>query len=76
MKEKTISIKSLNDVYTFINKAQEVEGDVTVKRGRFNVYAKSVMGVFSIDMSQNVTVVFSATETEFDEFLDQFKVNR
>ncbi len=76
MKEKTISIKSLNDVYAFISKAQEIEGDVTVKRDRFNVDAKSVMGVFSIDMSQNVTVVFPALNIEFDEFLDQFKVSR
>lgn len=76
MIEKNISIKSLNDVYNFINKAQSVDGDVTIKRGRYCVDAKSVLGVFSVDMSQEVTITYPDTATDFDEFCEQFKVNR
>lgn len=76
MKEKIISIKSLNDVYNFISKAQAVDGDVTVQRGRFSVDGKSVMGVFSVDMSQDVTVIYPTSAVEFDQFCEQFKVNR
>ena len=76
MKEMIISIKGLHDVYTFISKAQAVDGDVTVQRGRFSVDGKSVMGVFSVDMSQDVTVIYPTSAVEFDQFCEQFKVDR
>ena len=76
MKEKIISIKGLHDVYTFISKAQAVDGDVTVKRGRYAVDGKSVLGIFSLDMSQDVTVIYPASAVEFDQFCEQFKVGR
>lgn len=76
MKEMIISIKGLNDVYTFVSKAQEVDGDVTVQRGRYAVDGKSVLGIFSLDMSQDVTVSYPTTATEFEQFIEQFKVNR
>ena len=76
MKEIVISIKGLHDVYTFISKAQAVDGDVTVKRGRYAVDGKSVLGIFSLDMSQDVTVIYPASAVEFDQFCEQFKVDR
>lgn len=76
MKEIIISIKGLQDVYTFISKAQAVDGDVTVRRGRYNVDGKSIMGIFSVDMSQDVTVIYPTSAVEFDQFCEQFKVDR
>lgn len=76
MKEKVISIQGLYDVYSFISKAQTVDGDVTIRRGRYCVDAKSILGVFSIDMSQQVTVIFPSSAVEFDQFCEQFKVDR
>lgn len=76
MKELTISIKGLHDVYTFISKAQAVDGDITVTRGRYAVDGKSVLGIFSLDMSQDVTVSYPETALEFEDFILQFKVNR
>ena len=76
MKEMIISIKGLHDVYTFISKAQAVDGDITVKRGRYAVDGKSVLGIFSLDMSQDVTVIYPTSAVEFDQFCEQFKVDR
>lgn len=76
MKNMTISIKGLNDVYKFIQSAQAVYGDVTVTRGRYSVDAKSVLGVFSLDMSQDVTVEYPEDATEFETFITKFKVDR
>lgn len=76
MKEIIISIQGLYDVYSFIEKAQAVDGDVTIRRGRYCVDAKSVLGVFSIDMSQQVAVTFPSSAVEFDQFCEQFKVDR
>ncbi len=76
MKEMIISIKGLNDVYKFVAKAQEVEGDITVQRGRYAVDGKSVLGIFSLDMSQDVTVIYPEDAINFENFIEQFKVNR
>jgi len=76
MKEMIISIKGLHDVYTFISKAQAVDGDVTVKRGRYAVDGKSVLGIFSLDMSQDITVIYPTSAVEFDQFCEQFKVSK
>ena len=74
-KEKVISIKGLTDVYSFISEASKVMGDVLIKRGKFVVDAKSVMGVFSIDMSNHVTITYPVDANNFDEFLKQFEVS-
>lgn len=76
MKEMIISIKGLNDVYKFVAKAQEIEGDITVQRGRYAVDGKSVLGIFSLDMSQDVTVIYPEDAINFENFIKQFKVNR
>lgn len=76
MKEMIISIKGLNDVYNFVANTQKVDGDITVRRGRAEVDGKSILGVFSIDMSQNVTVTYPETAPDFEKFIEQFKVNR
>lgn len=76
MKEMIISIKGLNDVYKFVAMAQEVEGDITVQRGRYAVDGKSVLGIFSLDMSQDVTVTYPSEAIDFENFIEQFKVNR
>lgn len=76
MKTMIISIKGLNDVYEFIKMAQEVDGDVTISRGKYSVDAKSVLGVFSVDMSQDVTIEYPSTAIEFENFIAQFEVSR
>ena len=76
MKNMIISIKGLNDVYEFIKMAQEVGGDVTISRGKYSVDAKSVLGVFSVDMSQDVTIEYPSIAIEFENFIAQFEVSR
>ena len=76
MKEMIISIKGLNDVYKFVSKSQEVEGDITVQRGRYAVDGKSVLGIFSLDMSQDVTVIYPENAVDFENFIEHFKVDR
>ena len=68
-----ISISGLTDVYKFISEASKVEGDILIKRGKFIVDAKSVMGVFSIDMSENVTVTYPEDAVNFEQFIAQFE---
>ena len=76
MREMIVSIKGLNDIYNFIANAQKVDGDIIVRRGRYIIDAKSILGIFSLDMSQNITITYPETASDFEEFIQQFKVNR
>lgn len=68
-----ISINGLTDVYDFIKEASKVEGDVTLKRGKYVVDAKSFLGVLSIDVSQNTTISYPEDAVEFDTYVKQFR---
>ena len=74
MKKMIISIHGINDVYEFIRQSTAVSGDVTVSRGKYSCDGRSIMGVFSIDMSQNVTVEYPASAIEFERFLKRFQL--
>lgn len=71
-----ISIKELKDIYDFVTKAQKVEGDITISRGRYAVDAKSILGIFSIDISQGVIVTYPASAEDFEKYIEKFKVDR
>lgn len=68
-----ISINGLTDVYDFIKEASKVEGDVTLKRGKYVVDAKSFLGVLSIDVSQDTTISYPEDAVEFDTYVKQFR---
>lgn len=74
MKKMIISIHGINDVYEFIRQSTAVSGDVTVSRGKYSCDGRSIMGVFSIDMSQNVTVEYPASAVDFERFIRQFQL--
>ena len=68
-----ISISGLKDVYDFIKEASKVEGDVTLKRGKYVVDAKSFLGVLSIDVSQDTTISYPEDAVEFEAYIVPFK---
>ena len=57
---KTIRTKfdNIQKVKELCNIASMNNGDVTVKSGKYVVDAKSLMGLFSLDLSQEVEIVF------------------
>lgn len=57
MLEKTIILKSFDDVRNFVNLANTVEYDIELVSGKYTVDAKSIMGVFSLDLTKPMTMV-------------------
>lgn len=72
MKELSIKVSGIHDICRLTAAAQLVDGDVTIKRGRHAIDAKSVMGAFSIDMSDGVTIQYPASASDFENFLQEF----
>lgn len=70
-----VSINTINKVTEFVQKASQVDGDIICTKGQYTVDGKSIMGVFSIDISESIMVEYPETATDFEEYLSQFKVN-
>lgn len=74
MQKMYIKMNNMTDIRAFLEKALIVEGDVTIKKGKYVIDAKSIMGVFTIDLSTGVTVEYPDSAVEFERFLKQFEV--
>lgn len=56
MKTVMISLKSIDDVKGFVSEVSKVPFDVDLSSGRYVVDAKSIMGIFSLDLSNPIKV--------------------
>ncbi len=56
MKSFNISLKSINAVKDFVNIANKYDFDVDLTSGRYVVDAKSIMGIFSLDLAKPIKV--------------------
>ena len=74
MKKAVIKIREINDATELVNKALRVEGHVTASKGKYCVDCKSLMGVFSLDLSTGVIIEYPEAAKEFDNFIRQFVV--
>ncbi|MBQ9986287.1 MAG: HPr family phosphocarrier protein [Oscillospiraceae bacterium] len=63
-----IALSSINEVKTFVNAACSQMCDIDIVSGRYVIDAKSIMGIFSIDLTKPVTVNVNGTEEEYNAF--------
>ena len=76
MKKMYVAINTINKATEFVQKASQVDGDVICTKGQYTIDGKSIMGVFSIDISEGIIVEYPETATDFEEYISQFKVNK
>ena len=70
-----ILLKSINDVKDFVNIANKYEFDVDLTSGRYVVDAKSIMGIFSLDLSKSIKVeVHSDDAAAFYDDAKRFEI--
>ena len=56
MKEATILLQSIEDVKEFNRIVAVYDGDVDLVSGRYVIDAKSIMGIFSLDLSMPINI--------------------
>jgi phosphotransferase system HPr-like phosphotransfer protein len=54
MKTYKIRLKTIDDVRNFVNAVTAIECDVDLASGRYVVDAKSIMGIFSLDLAKEI----------------------
>ena len=64
-------LSSINDVKDFVNIVSRYDFDVDLTSGRYVVDAKSIMGIFSLDLSKPIKVEVQSDDC--DEFLEALK---
>ncbi len=71
MKRFDISLKSINDVKDFVNTVNKYDFDVDLSSGRYVVDAKSIMGIFSLDLSKPIKLEVHSDDC--DKFINEIK---
>ena len=71
MKSTTIKLNTINDVKEFVAKVSQCDFDVDLISGRYAVDAKSIMGIFSLDLAKNIQL--DAHTDNADKFFSDIK---
>ena len=70
MASVTIRLNSIGEVKEFNRIAATVPGDVDLHSGRYCVDAKSIMGIFSLDLSKPIDLNIHADGSALDGVMD------
>jgi len=73
MKTYTITLTSVNAVKAFVNAANKKEYEIDLVSGRYLIDAKSIMGIFSLDLSKPIRVEIHADDKECEQFGEEIK---
>ena len=69
MKTVQISLNSIDKVKSFVNAITQFEFDFDLVSGRYVIDAKSIMGIFSLDLSKPINLNVHAEGSSLDEVL-------
>ena len=62
MKTVKISLNSIDKVKSFVNEITKFDNDFDLVSGRYVIDAKSIMGIFSLDLSKPINLNVHADE--------------
>ena len=71
MKTVQISLNSIDKVKAFVNEISKFDCDFDLVSGRYVIDAKSIMGIFSLDLSKPINIVVESDAPEAQDFLTQ-----
>ena len=72
MKTVTINLGSIDKVKSFVNDITKFDNDFDLVSGRYIIDAKSIMGIFSLDLSKPIDLNIH-NEDNLDEILEVLK---
>ena len=66
MKKVMISLNSIDKVKSFVNDISKFDYDFDLVSGRYVIDAKSIMGIFSLDLSKPIELNIHAADSADD----------
>ncbi len=77
MAERVLLLNDIDSVRSFVSEAMMQPFDIELKSGRYTVDAKSIMGVFSLDLTKPVVVAADCDESSpFMAVCDRYSDNK
>lgn len=76
MKKVFIKLDAVDDVKDFVNIAGKYDFDIDLSSGKYKVDAKSIMGIFSLDLTNKIELTaFDKEGSDFFENIKKYIVN-
>ena len=73
MFETMVELKAINDVKDFVNTVMLFNYDIDLVSGRYAIDAKSIMGIFSLDLSKPIELKAHTDEPgEFAKEIEKY----
>lgn len=70
----TVLINTIESVKDFNKKIWDIGADVDLKQGRYTVDAKSILGIFSMDITRTIElVIYDKEEKNKEKYLELLK---
>ena len=64
----------LSEVKDFVEAASRCNFDVDIFYNRYVVDAKSILGVYALDLTKTLTVSYNGYDPDFEEYLNELAV--
>ena len=71
MKTVRISLNSIDKVKSFVNDLAKYDVDFDLVSGRYVIDAKSIMGIFSLDLSKPLKMIVHADSEAAADFVEE-----
>ena len=68
-----IKLNSITDVKEFVNITFKAENDVDLICGKYHIDGKSIMGIFSLDLSKPINLNIHAEDSELDSVMNEIQ---
>ena len=73
MKTVQISLNSIDKVKSFVHEITKYDYDFDLVSGRYVIDAKSIMGIFSLDLSKPIDLNIHAENQDADNIIELLK---
>lgn len=70
MRQVQICLNTFERVKNFVNLVSKYESNFDISSGRYMIDAKSIMGIFSMDLSKPVTLQIHDDKVDVNDFKD------
>jgi phosphotransferase system HPr-like phosphotransfer protein len=72
VKEVKVELNTVDKVKAFCQESWKIDGDIDIKSDRHIVDAKSIMGIFSLDLTRPLTLVVADDNTDISSLKEFF----
>jgi phosphotransferase system HPr-like phosphotransfer protein len=70
MKTVTVSLNSIDKIKSFVKDINKYDNDFDLVSGRYLIDAKSIMGIFALDLSKPIKLNIHKGQSEVDQIAE------